>query len=78
MNRKATTAVRQQPPDYRKRLTPYWCTECVRLVTMVPAEQAAKILRTDIKQVIEMIARRKLHAAQNSTGEIFVCFNSLE
>lgn len=72
-----------------KRLTPFWCTQCMQLVTMVSVEEAAAIFGADIETLIRNIeepnvytmkskaAEQSLHTMKSSAEVRFICLPSL-
>jgi hypothetical protein len=69
--------VRLQQPVLHKRLAPYWCDTCMKLVTMISIEEAAMISRMSAKAIYGKIENRYFHFMQTSSGTHFVCLSSL-
>jgi hypothetical protein len=76
MQREAITQRLKSPVLY-KRLAPYWCGVCMRLVKMISVEEAATISRVSIETVYRGMEKRSLHFMRASSGIYFVCLSSL-
>jgi hypothetical protein len=61
----------------RRRLSHYWCTECVQLVTMVSAEEAAALFGTNIEAMASKITEQRIHTMKSSAQVNFICLRSL-
>jgi hypothetical protein len=61
----------------RRKLSHYWCTECVQLVTMVSAEEAAALFGTDLEALTDKIEEQKVHTMKSSAQVNFICLQSL-
>jgi hypothetical protein len=61
----------------RRKLSYYWCTECVQLVTMLTHEEAAAMFGTNIEALSEKIAEQKVHLMKSSAQVNFICLRSL-
>jgi hypothetical protein len=60
-----------------RRLTNYWCTECMQLVTMVSVEEASALAGTNLEAMGRQVAELKIHTMQSSAAVKFICFPSL-
>jgi hypothetical protein len=61
----------------RRKLSHYWCTECVQLVTMVSAEEAAALFGTNLEALADKIAEQRVHTMKSSAQVNFICLRSL-
>lgn len=61
----------------RRKLSHYWCIECVQLVTMVSAEEAASLFGTDLESLANKIEEQKIHTMKSSAQVNFICLRSL-
>jgi hypothetical protein len=61
----------------RRKLSHYWCTECVQLVTMVSAEEAAALFGTSLETITDKIAEQRIHTMKSSAQVNFICLGSL-
>lgn len=61
----------------RRKLSHYWCTECVQLVTMVSHEEAAALFGTNLEALTDKIAEQRIHTMKSSAQVNFICLRSL-
>jgi hypothetical protein len=61
----------------RRRLSHYWCMECVQLVTMVSAEEAAALFGTSLEGLANKVAEQRVHTMKSSAQVNFICLRSL-
>jgi hypothetical protein len=61
----------------RRKLSHYWCTECVQLVTMVSVEEAAALFGTSLETLADKIAEQRIHTMKSSAQVNFICLGSL-
>jgi hypothetical protein len=61
----------------RRKLSHYWCTECVQLVTMVSAEEAAALFGTNLEALADKIEEQRIHTVKSSAQVNFICLSSL-
>ena len=51
---------------------PSWCPECARLVRMVTADEAARLVNQSTRMIYRMVEARRLHYRETPTGALFV------
>jgi hypothetical protein len=57
--------------------TEVWCEECRGRVWMVTAEEGAIMKAQSLRSLMRQVEAGGLHFAEDSTGRLFVCLNSL-
>jgi hypothetical protein len=75
MNKKTTAELVKT--SSRRKLSHYWCTECVQLVTMVSVEEVAVLLGTNLETLADKIAEQRIHTMKSSAQVNFICLRSL-
>jgi len=58
-------------------VSPAWCGECGSEVPMIPPEVAALIESLPLLQIYKGIGTGKLHSAEQTSGSVLVCLNSI-
>ena len=61
----------------RRGIRRVWCAACEAEVELVTVEEAAVITRVGVRAIYCWVETGQLHFIETSTGELFICSNSL-
>jgi hypothetical protein len=56
---------------------PAWCAECARMVRMMTAEEAARLVHQSTRTIYNWVEAHRLHYRETPAGSLLVCLDSL-
>jgi DNA-binding LytR/AlgR family response regulator len=74
---KATSASGQSLSGFKRTENEAYCLLCEREVELKTFEQAAEILKTNFREILDLAEAGQVHRLHNSRGRVVICSESL-